>query len=144
MCIRDRQTEEIRLICGQSVRIQYGKDEKTLTKIITKEDLQRILNNLIKFSYYAYEDDLAKGFVTIEGGHRVGICGKTVLKSDQPTLIKEISSMNIRFAKEIRGCASALIPIPVSYTHLDVYKRQGIRRQGNEKRNKRDCGYLPS
>ena len=113
-----QQTEEIRLICGQSVRIQYGKDEKTLTKIITKEDLQRILNNLIKFSYYAYEDDLAKGFVTIEGGHRVGICGKTVLKSDQPTLIKEISSMNIRFAKEIRGCASALIPIPVSYTHL--------------------------
>ena len=106
-----QQTEEIRLICGQSVRIQYGKDEKTLTKIITKEDLQRILNNLIKFSYYAYEDDLAKGFVTIEGGHRVGICGKTVLKSDQPTLIKEISSMNIRFAKEIRGCASALIPI---------------------------------
>ena len=106
-----RQTEEIRLICGQSVRIRYGQEEKRLTRIVTKEDLQRTLNNLIKFSYYAYEDDLAKGFITIEGGHRVGICGKAVLKNDRPTLIKEISSMNIRFAKEIKGCASALIPI---------------------------------
>lgn len=80
-----QQTEEIRLICGQSVRIQYGKDEKTLTKIITKEDLQRILNNLIKFSYYAYEDDLAKWICNDRRqGHRVCICGKTVLKSDHP------------------------------------------------------------
>lgn len=105
------QIEEIRLRCGQWPRIQYGKNEKSLTRIVTKEDLQKTLNNLIKFSYYAYEDDLAKGFVTIAGGHRVGICGKAVLKNDRPALIKEISSMNIRFAKEIKGCANSLIPL---------------------------------
>ena len=75
------QLEEIRLICGQPIRISYGRAEKFLAKNISKDDLQKILNNLIKFSYYAYEDDLAKGFVTIEGGHRVGICGKTVIKN---------------------------------------------------------------
>ena len=93
------QIEEIRLRCGQLPRILYGKTEKTLTRITTREDLQKTLHNLIKFSYYAYEDDLAKGFVTIAGGHRVGICGKAVVKNDQPSLIKEISSMNIRFAR---------------------------------------------
>ncbi len=105
------QLEEIRLICGKPVRINCKRTEKFLTENISKDDLQNILNNLIKFSYYAYEEDMAKGFVTIEGGHRVGICGKTVTKNGEPALIKEISSLNIRFAKEIIGCASSLIPI---------------------------------
>ena len=102
--------EEIRLRCGQPIILGCSDKEKILAKIITKEDLQKTLNSLIKFSYYAYEDDLAKGFVTIEGGHRVGICGKTVVKNGQPSLIKEISSMNIRFTKELKGCANSLIP----------------------------------
>lgn len=102
--------EEIRLRCGQRVCLLHTEGEKFLTRIVTKEDLSKTLNNLIKYSYYAYEDDLAKGFVTIEGGHRVGICGKAVANQGQPTLIKEISSMNIRFTKEIKGCANFLIP----------------------------------
>lgn len=105
------EIEEIRLRCGQRTIITYGKYEKALTKVITKDDLHKILNSLIKFSYYAYEEDLAKGFITISGGHRVGICGKTVVNDNRPTLIKEISSINIRFAKEIIGCASSLVPI---------------------------------
>lgn len=102
--------EEIRLRCGQRATLLYKNKEKALTRIITKEDLIETLNNLIKFSYYAYEEDLAKGFVTINGGHRVGICGKAVVTDNEPTLIKDISSMNIRFAKEILGCANELIP----------------------------------
>lgn len=106
-----KNIEEIRLRCNQEICLLYSGGEKTLPKVITKEDLMNILNNLIKYSYHAYEEDLAKGFVTIDGGHRVGICGKTVYKQGQPVLIKEISSMNIRFAKEIRGCSNSLIPI---------------------------------
>ena len=102
--------EEIRLRCGQRGSIHFSGKEKSLTKLISKEDLLHTLNNLIKHSYYAYEEDLAKGFVTISGGHRVGICGKAVIKDGEPTLIKEISSMNIRFAKEIIGCANSIIP----------------------------------
>ena len=106
-----KELEEIRLRCGQRVSILYSGSEKFLTRVVTKDDLLKALNNLIKYSYYAYEDDLAKGFVTIEGGHRVGICGKIIIKEGQPALIKEISSMNIRFAKEQKGCANSLIPI---------------------------------
>ena len=80
-------------------------------RIVTKDDLQKTLTGLVKFSYYAYEEELAKGFVTINGGHRVGVCGKAVVKEGMPTLIKEISSVNIRFAKEIKGCANPLIPV---------------------------------
>lgn len=103
--------EEVRLRCGQRITLRFTGREKNLTRIVTKDDLQKILNNLIKYSYYAYEEDLAKGFVTIEGGHRVGICGKAVVKNGQTSLIKEVSSMNIRFTKEIKGCANSLLPM---------------------------------
>ena len=102
------EIEEIRLRCGQNVRLQSGSLERIISHIVTADDLVKTLNSLIKYSYYAYEEDLAKGFITIEGGHRVGICGKAVVKSGQTSLIKEISSMNIRFAKEIKGCSDKI------------------------------------
>lgn len=102
------EIEEIRLRCGQHVRLQTSSGEKIISNIITADELVKTLNSLIKYSYYAYEEDLAKGFVTIEGGHRVGICGKAVAKDGQTSLIKEISSMNIRFAKEIKGCSDKI------------------------------------
>ena len=69
-----------------------------------------MLNNLIQYSYYDYEDDLASGFVTIEGGHRIGICGRTVIRDGEPAMMKEISSLNIRFAREIPGCSRKVMP----------------------------------
>ena len=98
------EVEEIRMRCGQHVRLQGNHCEKIISHIVTQDDLVRTLNSLIKYSYYAYEEDLAKGFITIEGGHRVGVCGKAVVKNGHTSLIKEVSSLNIRFCKEICGC----------------------------------------
>jgi stage III sporulation protein AA len=102
------EVEEVRLRCGRNIRLKSHFFEKAIAHIITSEELRSTLNSLIKYSFYAYEQDLANGFVTIEGGHRVGVCGKVVIKDGRPTLIKEISSLNIRFAKEIKGCADKL------------------------------------
>ena len=104
------EIEEIRLRCGQHIRLQSKNMDRIVSHVVTAEELVKTLNSLIKYSYYAYEEDLAKGFVTIEGGHRVGICGKAVVKNGQTVLIKEISSMNIRFAKEIKGCSDKIAP----------------------------------
>ena len=102
--------EELRLRCGYPVMLKTSSGEIIQSKIITREDLNSILSSLVKYSYYAYEEDLAQGFITINGGHRVGICGKAVINNDKPTLIREISSLNIRFAKDIVGCCIPMIP----------------------------------
>lgn len=68
----------------------------------------------MKFSYYAYEEDLAKGFITIDGGHRVGICGKAVIDKGKVTLIRDISSLNIRYSKEIVGCSDTLMHLIIN------------------------------
>lgn len=105
-----RRTEEIRFRAGQMILVRCGNLQKKLDYVTSPQDLQQIINNLIQYSFYAYEEDLAKGFITIEGGHRVGICGRAVVRDGSPVMMKEISSLNIRFAKEIPGCSRKIIP----------------------------------
>lgn len=103
------EIEEIRVYKGKEVQIFAGGNRLALKGIIEGSDLNNLLNNLMKYSYYAYEEDLAKGFITIDGGHRVGICGKTVMENGRVTLIRDISSVNIRYAREVPGCSEALM-----------------------------------
>ncbi len=92
--------------CGvKEIRIDISKGE------ITSPLLENILNNLMNYSIYAYEEELSKGYITIEGGHRVGICGRVVKNENSITLIKDISSINIRRSREIKGAASQVIDI---------------------------------
>lgn len=103
--------EEIRIQINQPVQLITGDTELILNsthKRITSEILENLLNNLLNYSVYAYEDELAKGFITIEGGHRVGICGRVVKSEKSITLIKDISSLNIRRCREIKGIAEPL------------------------------------
>lgn len=101
--------EEIRIYKNKEVQVFAAGRRIQLTGRIGGSDINNILNNLMKFSYYAYEEDIAKGFITIDGGHRVGICGKAVVEKGKVTLLREISSLNIRHAKEIIGCSDTLM-----------------------------------
>jgi len=102
--------EEIRVYRGRPVQVFAGGKRYSLQGLIGSGDIQAILNNLMKFSYYAYEEDIAKGFITIDGGHRVGICGKAVVEGGRVTLLRDVSSLNIRYSKEIPGCSECLAP----------------------------------
>lgn len=108
----DRNTrnsvEEVRVYRGREVWLMSKGEAVPLRGRIRDQDIANILSNLLKFSYYAYEEDLARGFVTIDGGHRVGVCGKAVLDHNKVTLLREVSSLNIRCGHEVIGCSDAL------------------------------------
>lgn len=101
--------EELRLRNGQPVMVASGGKEYFLEQQVNKEMLDSVINRLLDYSYYAYETELAEGYLTIEGGHRVGICGKTVIERGQVKLIKNISSLNIRRCREIKGISDKCI-----------------------------------
>lgn len=113
ICTLDPRTRqnlhEIRVYKNKAVQLFADNKRIQLDATIKGADINNILNSLMKFSYYAYEEDLAKGFITIDGGHRVGICGKAVVEKGKVTLLREISSFNIRCAKEIPGCSDPLM-----------------------------------
>ena len=104
-----QRMQEIRVYRNKSVQVFADNKRIALSGVVKGSDLHQILNNLMKYSYYAYEEDLAKGFVTIDGGHRVGICGKAVVEKGKVSLLREISSLNIRYAREIIGCSDTLM-----------------------------------
>ena len=76
----------------------------------TERDCQFLLNQMSKFSLYRMEDELREGFITIEGGHRVGLAGKVNTTSGLVHAIKHITFFNIRIAKQLIGAARHIIP----------------------------------
>ena len=72
--------------------------------------IKEILGIFSKHSLYAFEDEVRQGFLTIEGGHRVGISGKAVLEGQRMRTIKDISGLNIRLAHQKIGCADCILP----------------------------------
>ena len=76
---------------------------------VTDADVEHIFRAAFRGSVHAFPRELAEGFITCEGGNRVGFCGSAVLSRDGGlTVVKEISSVNIRIARELPGCSDEL------------------------------------
>ncbi|MHC1722210.1 MAG: stage III sporulation protein AA [Aminipila sp.] len=97
--------EEFRFRIGQPISIISLNEEYHISYAVDYEMLNNLINRLLNYSYYAYETELANGYITIEGGHRVGVCGKAVLEKENVRLIKDISSLNIRCSREVIGAS---------------------------------------
>ena len=78
--------------------------------IVTKQEIMETISYITHYSLYAYEDEVRQGFLTIEGGHRIGIAGKMVMEGNRIKNIKYISFLNIRITHEKKGCADELLP----------------------------------
>lgn len=77
---------------------------------VSATDIRDTMDYIGSFSLYAYEDELRQGFLTVEGGHRVGIAGKTVTEGEKVRGISHISCINVRIAHEKKGCADGVMP----------------------------------
>lgn len=86
------------------------KERKENSYIVKETDIKETMEYVTNYSLYAFEDELKKGFLTVTGGHRIGICGKVVYEKDEIKTIRNVQSLNVRIAHEIRGCAKGVIP----------------------------------
>jgi stage III sporulation protein AA len=106
--------EEIRIRTGRPLEILYADGRSQCYGCTAAADLREMLNYLCGYSPYAMEEELRQGFFTIEGGHRVGVTGRTSYEkagaSPVVSAVSDISGLNIRIAHERKGCAKDLIP----------------------------------
>ena len=107
--------QEIRLRAGKPLMVIYRNREMVLPAesrqhITTKEEIRETMEYISHYSLYAYENELKQGFLTVEGGHRVGVSGKVIVEKEKVKNIQYISSVNIRMSHEVIGCADALLP----------------------------------
>lgn len=103
------EIEEIRLRVNQNIILKLSSEEVVITYQVTIRDLLETLEKVTENSIYTYENQISNGFITINGGHRVGVVGNAVSNNDKVITISYISGMNFRIAREIRGCADFII-----------------------------------
>ena len=108
--------QEIRLRSGQPLALRLsgeewfldagGKQIKTEQRAlrVTAEDIQESMAYICQYSLYAYENEIRQGFITIRGGHRIGVAGQTAAADGKVGSISYVSSLNIRVAHQIKGC----------------------------------------
>ncbi len=77
---------------------------------ITAGDIKETLEYISSFSLYAYEDEIRQGFITVQGGHRIGIAGKVILEQGRVKCVKHISFINVRMSHEKKGCGKNILP----------------------------------
>jgi stage III sporulation protein AA len=102
--------EEIRVRINRPIEITSGGLPQFLNYHASTEDAVQLLNKISHYSIYTLEEELKRGYVTIDGGHRIGLAGKVILENGQVKAIQSVSSFNIRIAKEKIGIAEPLIP----------------------------------
>lgn len=77
---------------------------------VTAGDIKETLEYISSFSLYAYEDEIRQGFITVQGGHRIGLAGKVILEQGRVKSVKHISFINIRMSHEKKGCGKDILP----------------------------------
>ncbi len=114
--------QEIRLRVMSPLLLQYENQEYYMDRegrlkkepgnayIVSREDIKETVEYISNYSLYAYEEEIRQGFITVQGGHRVGMAGKVIMEKDGIKSMKYISFINIRLSHQIKGCADPLIP----------------------------------
>ncbi|WP_339831278.1 stage III sporulation protein AA [Paenibacillus sp. FSL R7-0272] len=116
------QVEEIRIREGRPLEINAGNNYHFLTPegiptgkpeeayVPLKEVTHRLLDLISNHSLYTLEEELRKGFITIPGGHRIGLAGRTVLSGGRVEYLRDINGFNVRVAREVQGVADPILP----------------------------------
>ncbi|BAC13850.1 stage III sporulation protein AA (mutants block sporulation after engulfment) [Oceanobacillus iheyensis HTE831] len=102
----EEKLQEIRIRIGRPIELIFDKEAIWLKDTIPqKNDGNYLLNQISEYSLYRMEDELRSGYITIEGGHRVGIAGRVNTSGKDVKALQHISCFNIRIAKEKRNAA---------------------------------------
>lgn len=102
--------EEIRIRINLPIIVKLAEKEKIIDYKVSTEDINYIFQKICENSIYAYQNQIANGFVTIKGGNRVGIVGTAVVQNGKVTNLNYVSGLNFRIAQEIIGCSNKIMP----------------------------------
>lgn len=103
--------QEIRIRAGQKTEIRTSGETKTCGLEPTPQQVGQIAEALCEHALYARVEEQRSGFVTLRGGHRMGLCGRVLLQGQSVRALREISSLCIRVAGQWRGAADRLLPL---------------------------------
>ena len=124
------QVEEIRIRANKPVILKSKEKEGIIDYPITVENILQILQKICDNSIYSYQNQICDGFITLKGGHRVGITGNAVIKDGKVVNLNYINSLNFRVARQILNCSNTAIPFIINSYHNQIYNTLIISQPG--------------
>lgn len=122
--------EEIRLRLGLPIALLYADRCCYITKdgalspsytgclVASRADLSEGMELISEASVYALTDEIKNGYITVNGGHRIGICGSAALDNGKICNISHVSGLNYRIAREVLGAAKDIMPYVYNKSHV--------------------------
>ena len=93
---------QLRLRLGQPPRLEFFQGTWLLSRSVTEGDLEHCINAASRYSPWS-QDSARQGYLSVEGGHRIGVCGRTVVKNGQVTGFQAVTSLCLRVARDKKG-----------------------------------------
>jgi len=105
------RTEEIRLRVGRRPTLVLAEGETVIpgTGPVCAEELKHLVELAGRWSYHTVLEQMRRGYLTVEGGHRLGLCGTAVMEGGQIHALRDISAVNLRVARQMWGIAKQTV-----------------------------------
>jgi len=108
---RRAAAEELRLRIGRPVYLTLPGGEVPLPQTrVVRGDLEQVLDRATEFSRYAASETLRRGYVTAQGGFRIGVCGTALPSGEDNQGLRDVSSLSIRIPRVREGAARPVLP----------------------------------
>lgn len=138
--------EEIRIRSNGSISLKFARNQEILRDRIMYVDILQTLQIMCDNSIYSYQHEMCNGYITVRGGHRVGITGNCVLENGKVININYISSLNFRIARQVIGCSNKALEYILKIKENTVYNTlivspPGVRENNTAKRFDKEYKY---
>lgn len=116
------QVQEIRVRINGPIILKINEKEDLIVNHYTdREEIMQIMQSICNNSIYSYQNEIINGYITINGGHRVGITGDVVLEDNKVINIKYISSLNFRIARQAFDCSNNILKYVIDLENNTVF-----------------------
>ncbi len=116
------KVQEIRVRVNGPIIIKINEKEDYIVNHFTNRDeILQIIQSICDNSIYSYQNEIINGYITINGGHRVGITGDVVLEDNKVINIKYISSLNFRIARQILDCSNNILKYVIDLENNTIF-----------------------
>lgn len=127
------ELQEIRIRIDRPLILKLRDRELIVEYKITQNEILQIVERLCENSIYAYKKQLCEGYITIRGGHRVGITGTVVVENGEIINMKYITSLNFRIAREVLNCSNRIIGQVVDIKNQNIFNTLIVSPPGKGK-----------
>lgn len=125
--------EEIRFRVNRPIVLKFNDMDKVIKYQIGTEEVLAILQSLCENSIYSYQNQIAEGFITIKGGHRIGISGSCAIENGKVINIRYIYSLNFRIARQVIGCSNQVLKHILNLESNNIYNTLIVSAPRNRK-----------